>query len=155
MDPEGLFQIKVGGKKYELRITSREHHGINPPEFHVHELTSKSGDKIGLETGNIYDISGKIIKGNVGKKVHARLLQKFGPILKRIGQLGLAIEIVSACLDLNKALAQTEDTLNNEEASLDDFNKLLDVLQYVPQDRREMMLKEIIENNPAKFVEIR
>jgi len=133
IDPWGLVRIKIGGKIYEYRLT--DHHGVNPPEVHVHDL--ETGEKVGAETGKIYDAKGKQVCGKLSPKALSRL-QK---VLKGLGYLGIAL-----------VAYETYEAITADEAQA--LENLLHMLSPIPPDRRERMLREIIKNNPDKFIEI-
>ena len=122
-----------GGKIYEYRLT--DHHGVNPPEVHVHDL--ETGEKVGAETGKIYDAKGKQVCGKLSPKALSRL-QK---VLKGLGYLGIAL-----------VAYETYEAITADEAQA--LENLLHMLSPIPPDRRERMLREIIKNNPDKFIEI-
>jgi RHS repeat-associated protein len=133
MDPWGHVRIKVGGKVYEYH--PNDHHGVNPSEVHVHDVETKN--KVGAESGNIYDRKGKMICGKINKKDLNRLQIK----LKKLGYLGMAL----TAYDIY-------DAMTADEAHA--FENLLDILAPIPQDRREKMLHDVIKNNPGKFKEV-
>lgn len=70
-DPWGLIsrRIKIGGHIYEYRPS--DHHGVNPPEVHVHDIETR--EKVGAETGKIYDPKGKTVCGKLSPKALSRL----------------------------------------------------------------------------------
>ena len=135
IDPWGLLDIPVRGKIYRYR--PNDHHGVNPPEIHLHDI--ETGEKIGGETGNIYDTKGKKVCGNIGKKALSRIrkaLRKAGYI---IGAFLTAYSIYDSM------------TANDEKA----LENLLDTLQNFPPEKREQILQQIINKNPDKFEEVK
>ncbi len=139
IDPLGLDskRIKIGGKIYDYHLN--DHHGVNPAEIHVHDL--ETGEKIGVETGTIYDIKGKKICGNIGKKALTGLRKA----LRGLGYLSYLGYILTAIETYNMATADDAQALEN----------ILAIADKLPQERRNLFLQDIIARNPNKFREVR
>jgi hypothetical protein len=130
-----LTIIKIGGRVYEIHKNDVDK--VHPPEkVHLHDL--ESGNKVGGETGNIYDRKGKEKIGHIGKKN----LGKLNKILKGLGFLSTILTTLKIY------------TTATEKDPEKQFENLLESLQDLPADKREKILEEIIKNNPDKFKEI-
>ena len=133
IDPDGLVRIKAGGKIYDYH--PNDHHGVNPPEVHVHDI--ETGNKVGAETGTIYDPKGKTSCGNIGKKNLASLRSA----MRALELLGVAVMAY-----------ETYDAVTATDAHA--LENLVDLLQVFPPDRRENVLQDVINRNPDKFIQV-
>ncbi len=134
VDTIGLVDIKIGGKIY--RYLPNDHHGINPHEPHAH--FSDSRNKIGIETGNVYDPKGKKIIG----KINPKHLKKIRGVLKGLGYLGIALTAV-----------ETYEVITSKDAEA--FENLLDYISNSPPELQEEILKDVLKNRPDLFYELK
>ena len=136
IDPYGLDsigKINIGGRIY--KFISGDHHGVNPPEMHVHDI--ETNNKIGVKTGNIYDHKGKAVIG----RIKAKHLSRLRATLRGAGYLGAAITVV-----------EVYNTMTAEDAEA--FDNFLNWISVLPSDLQEEALQNALKTRPDLFEEI-
>ena len=134
-DPDGEVRIKVGGKIYEIHKYDADK--VHPPEkVHLHDV--ETGQKVGGETGDIFDKKGKQKIGNIGKK-------NLGRMQKLLRGMGYLTTILTAVKIVDVATEQDPEK---------QFENFLEAISVLPPDEQKKIIEEAIKNNPDKFIEI-